>query len=149
MFIPGPKRGKGGGKGGSQRARIVDADLPGFGGGKTEGVFIRPDGTVVPLISGLQGPASAYRGQYVPGMNRTTKTHVEAHAAAIMRLEKLGEGTLVLNRSPCQGINLCSHLLPRMVPKGSTMIVIVKLVARLVGSRRSSLCMVQDDDTRS
>jgi len=57
------------------------------------------------------------------GMNMVTKIHVEAHAAAIMRLDGLKTATLCLIRAPCAGITGCEHLLPRMVPAGSELLI--------------------------
>jgi len=56
-------------------------------------------------------------------MNIVTKSHVEAHAAAIMRDEGLTEATLWINRAPCSGAPGCATLLPRMVPRGSTLTI--------------------------
>ena len=58
-----------------------------------------------------------------PGMNIVTKMHVEAHAAAIRRLDGLKTATLWLNRAPCAGITGCEHLLPRIVPQGSELLI--------------------------
>jgi len=56
-------------------------------------------------------------------MNLITKSHVEAHAAAIMRIEKLKQGVLWINKAPCPGLQGCDHLLPRMVPQGAELTI--------------------------
>jgi RHS repeat-associated protein len=57
--------------------------LPAYTGGKTSGVLRTAAGDT-PLISGYKGPSAAMpRG--TPGMNGNIKSHVEAHAASIMR----------------------------------------------------------------
>lgn len=56
-------------------------------------------------------------------MNIVTKSHVEAHAAAIMRNEGLTDATLWINRAPCGGATGCDAMLPRMVPDGSTLTI--------------------------
>ena len=98
--------------------------VPKYGdlGSKTSGTLVRPDGTAVSLISGWHPPASLMP-KGTPGMDIVTKMHVEAHAAAIMRLDGLKTATLWLNRTPCAGITGCEHLLPRMVPQGSELLI--------------------------
>ncbi|WP_258543943.1 RHS repeat-associated core domain-containing protein [Streptomyces ipomoeae] len=75
--------------------------VPAYAGGKTSGTLVRPDGSEVPLISG-QHPPGWTMPKGTPGMNRVTKSHVEAHAAATMRNEGLTSATLWINRAPCQ-----------------------------------------------
>ena len=103
-------------------ARGVTNEVPAYAGGKTSGTLVRPDGSEIPLVSGWSGPASAMP-KGTPGMNLITKAHVEAHAAAVMRTERLSEATLWINRAPCAGPTGCATLLPRMVPTGSTLTV--------------------------
>jgi hypothetical protein len=74
------------------------------------------------MISGWHPPAAAMP-KGTPGMNIVTKSHVEAHAAAVMRNEGLTEATLWINRSPCGGVTGCAAMLPRMVPRGSTLTI--------------------------
>lgn len=70
------------------------------------------------LTSGYRGPsASMPRG--TPGMNNRIKSHVEAHAAAVMRRDGLDEATLAINRTPCPGRTGCDAMLPRMLPPGA------------------------------
>jgi len=93
------------------------------GENKTAGTLVRPDATEVGLVSGWQGPAAAMP-EGTAGMNRNTKSHVEAHAAALMWQEGLTEAVLWINRAPCdpsprgQG---CTQLLPAMLPAGATL----------------------------
>jgi len=57
-------------------------------------------------------------------MNGRIKSHVEAHAAAIMRQEGLTEATLYINRVPCPGKTGCRAMLARMLPEGARLRVI-------------------------
>ena len=59
-----------------------------------------------------------------PGINGNIKSHVEAHAAAIMREQGLSEATLYINRVPCPGKIGCDAMLPRMLPEGARLRVI-------------------------
>jgi hypothetical protein len=59
-----------------------------------------------------------------PGMNGRTKTHVEGHNCAIMRLFALTQGFLHINRVPCSGPTGCGALLPFMLPSGAEIGVI-------------------------
>ncbi|EYF08101.1 DUF6531 domain-containing protein [Chondromyces apiculatus] len=90
--------------------------LPGWDGGKTQGWFVYPDGTERHLISGYDGPSKFTQG--IPGMNGNIKSHVEAHAAALMRQYELSKATLYINRVPCPGVRGCDALLARMLPEG-------------------------------
>ena len=87
---------------------------------KTSGVLI-VDGKEYVLISGRNGPASE-----IPlgssGFNGITKTHVEGHAAAIMKQNSSTYGTLWINNTPCESCNLN---LPYMLPNDAIMRVIV------------------------
>jgi Double-stranded DNA deaminase toxin A len=101
------------------------ADFPAYPGkGPTNGVLVRPNGSQVPLESGYDGPALDLPKPR-PGMNNNNVSHVEAHAAAIMRSEGLTEADLYINRMPCPGTNGCMQLLSRMVPSGSTLNIFV------------------------
>ena len=104
-------------------ARMVP-DLPAYASGKTSGVLVRSDGSQVPLRSGMDGPALDLPKPR-PNMNGNIVSHVEAHAAAIMRSEGLPDATLWMNRMPCGGSNGCLLNLSRMVPTGSTLNVYV------------------------
>ena len=96
--------------------------LPAFTpGGKTSGVLRTPTGEV-PLQSGWQGPASSIpRG--TSGFDIVTRTHVEGHAAAAMRQQGLSEATVYINNP--QICPSCSRLLPRMLPPGSRLTVVL------------------------
>jgi RHS repeat-associated protein len=99
-------------------------DLAAYAGGKTSGVLVRADGSQVPLESGYDGPALDL-SKPRPGMNGNIVSHVEAHAAAIMRSEGLDDATLYINRMPCGGANGCMLNVSRMVPSGSTLNIYV------------------------
>jgi len=49
---------------------------------------------------------------------------VEAHTAAIMKEQGLGDATLYINRIPCPGPRGCAAMLPRMLPEGASLRVI-------------------------
>ncbi|WP_171906854.1 DUF6531 domain-containing protein [Jiangella alba] len=97
-------------------------EVPAYAGSRTAGTLVTPDGAEFPLISGWHPPAASMP-QGTPGMNIVTKSHVEAHAAAIMRNQGLSEATLWINRAPCGGKPGCAAMLPRMVPSGSTLTI--------------------------
>jgi hypothetical protein len=90
----------------------------------TQGVFTRGGADDVPLRSGYDGP-SAQLPKGTPGMHGNIKSHVEAHAAAVMRLEGIKDATLYINRIPCADARPpgCHLMLPRMLPEGSTLTV--------------------------
>ncbi len=91
-------------------------------GGKTAGVLRTASGDTS-LISGYKGPsASMPRG--TPGMNYNIKSHVEAHAAALMREQGIQEGMLFINNEPCKGVTGCAAMLPRMLPEGARLRVV-------------------------
>jgi hypothetical protein len=93
-----------------------------YSGGKTSGILELPDGKTVTLQSGYDGPAKAMPGGS-PGFDTITKGHVEGHAAAIMRQDDLSEGTLRINNPEiCEN---CAELLPRMLPPGARLRVIL------------------------
>ena len=52
-------------------------------------------------------------------MNGSIKSHVEAHAAAVMRQQGLKDATFYINRIPCSGVRGCDAMLPRMLPEGA------------------------------
>jgi hypothetical protein len=96
--------------------------LPAFThGGKTSGILRTPTGDVS-LQSGWQGPASSIpRG--TSGFDIVTRTHVEGHAAAVMQQQGLVEATVYINN--LQICPSCSSLLPRMLPPGSSLTVVL------------------------
>jgi len=102
-------------------------ELPPFTkGGKTSGVLRTPTGDIA-LSSGRAGPATSLP-KGTPGFNAITSTHVEGHAAAIMRQQGIQEATIFINNPriclPCRQ-NL-AHMLPPgarltvMFPDGSS-----------------------------
>jgi hypothetical protein len=96
--------------------------LPNFTqGGKTSGVLRTSSGDV-PLVSGRGGPANLL-AKPTPGFNSITKTHVEGHAAAIMRQQGIKEATIYINNPriclPCQ------QNLANMLPSGSRLTVVL------------------------
>ncbi|MCW2986565.1 MAG: repeat protein, partial [Conexibacter sp.] len=91
--------------------------LPEYAGGKTSGILDTGSGEIN-LLSGYKGP-SAELGRGTPGMNGNIKSHVEAHAAAVVRQQGLDEATLYINRVPCPGVRGCDAMLPRMLPRGA------------------------------
>jgi hypothetical protein len=103
----------------------IAASVPRYGtkGPKTTGVLVLANGRVLPAQdSGYDGPALRLPPPR-RGMNRLNMSHVEAHAAAQMRLTGSMNVTLYINRRPCPGRNGCERLLPRMVPPGGTLTV--------------------------
>lgn len=96
--------------------------LEGYAGGKTSGVASTarlPNskaGTVV-RRKDLAKPR--------PGMNGNIVSHVEAHAAALMRTQGMDEATLFINRMPCSGGNGCLANISQMVPAGKTLNIFV------------------------
>ena len=106
----------------SGATRALDDLVPAYAGGKTRGV-LDTGSELVPLISGKAGPASSLP-MGTRGFNGLTKTHVEGHAAAIMRQRGLIDATLYLNQRPCNVVNGCFNMLPRMLPPGARLRVI-------------------------
>jgi hypothetical protein len=90
-------------------------------GGKTSGILYTPGGSPVPLQSGYDGPAAAMRG--ADGYDRYTLSHVEGHAAALMRQQGSTEGTLYINNPDI--CDSCERLLPRMLAPGTTLNVVL------------------------
>jgi len=117
LIMPG-----GGGRALEQAAAETAPTLPAYAGGKTAGVLRTAAGDT-PLLSGYKGP-SATMPRGTPGMNGNIKSHVEAHAAAIMRQQGIQEATLYINRVPCAGANGCGAMLPRMLPEGARLRVL-------------------------
>jgi RHS repeat-associated protein len=95
--------------------------LPPFSpGGKTSGV-LDAGGDKIPLESGAEGPAASIpRGSR--GFDAYTRTHVEGHAAALMRQRGISNATLYINNPEiCPN---CMKLLPRMLPPGGELRVV-------------------------
>ena len=90
-------------------------------GGKTSGILETPTGPVA-LQSGYDGPAEEMPSGS-PGFDGLTLSHVEGHAAALMRQDGIMEGTLYINNPKiCQS---CIRLLPTMLPPGATLNVVL------------------------
>jgi nucleic acid/nucleotide deaminase of polymorphic system toxin len=96
-------------------------------GDKTRGVFVANDGTETNLISGRGGPAERMPPK-TPGMqsNMQIRTHVEAHAAALMREGGIQDATLYINNTPCSGVLGCHQMLPHMLPEDASLTVYFK-----------------------
>lgn len=93
-----------------------------YSGGKTSGIFRAPGMAPIELQSGYDGPTAGLPAGS-PGFNRYTKTHVEGHAAALMRQQNIPEAELYINNPEiCDG---CMSLLPRMLPRGAKLHVIL------------------------
>jgi RHS repeat-associated protein len=96
--------------------------LPDFDGGKTSGKLLTPWGSYLALESGWAGPAlDMDRGS--PGFDIVTRTHVEGHAAAWMSQNGVTSATLFINNP--QICSSCSNLLPRMLPVGSALTIVL------------------------
>lgn len=97
--------------------------------GRAVGRLDRHDGSgSLPIASGSRtGLTDALRTNlgYLPvGFTRQNMTHVEAHAAAYLRLHpNITNATLYINRIPCPGPRGCLANLPAMLPGGVTLTV--------------------------
>jgi hypothetical protein len=102
--------------------RVGGRALPAFTG-KAEGV-LRVGDEDIALKSGYKGP-SAELPKPRPGMHGNILSHVEAHAAAVMRLQRVNKATLYINRIPCADAKPpgCHLMLPRMLPEGAELTV--------------------------
>jgi SCP1.201-like deaminase/Pretoxin HINT domain len=99
------------------------ASLPANTGKKTAGVLQVEGQSPLPLLSGMNGPSQAIRGQGLPGFNGNQLAHVEGHAAAYMRTNGIKEAVLDINKVPCTAGSGggCEGLLPKMLPEGATL----------------------------
>lgn len=95
-------------------------------GAKTYGV-LRVGNLEVPLISGEQGPGIWLRENLPtgPGSGNTRAwTHVEGHAAAIMRKYDVQNAELFINYEPCStGPAKCANVLYKLLPPGARLTV--------------------------
>ena len=91
-------------------------------GEKTYGIFKTPDGDEEALQSGTQGPAANMPPGSL-GFDGYTKTHVEGQAAALMWQRGIDDATLFINNPEI--CDRCTSLLPRMLPPGATLRVIL------------------------
>lgn len=95
--------------------------LSAFTGGKTAGVLRTSELGDVALVSGRAGPAASIpRG--TRGFDGYTKTHVEGHAAALMRQHGISEATLYINNPDI--CSACTKLLSRMLPDGARVTIV-------------------------
>jgi Double-stranded DNA deaminase toxin A len=92
-----------------------------FAGGKTSGIF-RAGDVRIELQSGYDGPAAAMPPGSA-GFDGYTSAHVEGHAAALMQQLEISEAWLEINNPEiCVS---CMQLLPKMLPSGSTLHVVL------------------------
>ena len=103
-------------------------DIPRYGSSwsgarttKTLGILEVPGRGKVYLQSGVNGPYQQLQAGTGSGFNIYTRTHVEGHAVAIMRLEGVKSATLYINNVPC---GACTQNLRFMVPHGSSLTII-------------------------
>ena len=89
-------------------------------GGKTTDVLDTGNGQI-DLVSGRNGPASQ-EPKGTAGFDAYTRTHVEGHAAALMREKGMTNAKLYINNPEI--CSRCSQLLPRMLPPGAQLEVI-------------------------
>lgn len=99
--------------------------LPAFkSGGKTKGIFFSSDmSDAIPLESGYRGP-SADMPSGTPGISKLeVRSHVEAHAASLMRQNEIQDADLWINNpsGPCTGDYGCHKMLPHMLPEGANL----------------------------
>jgi hypothetical protein len=106
--------------GGAPPAR--DPELPKFTRGeKTSGVLRTAAGDI-PLLSGRAGPAASLT-KPTAGFNAITSTHVEGHAAAMMRQQGIDHATLYINNPEiCLP---CKQNLANMLPSGSKLTIVL------------------------
>jgi hypothetical protein len=92
-------------------------------GGPTSGIFRAPNLPPVELQSGYYGP-TLNRSADSEDFNIVTMTHVEGHAAELMRQWGLSEAWLSINNP-----NICDdcveYLEPKMLPPGATLHVVL------------------------
>ncbi len=91
-------------------------------GGKTSGIFRAPGMTPIELQSGYDGPTAAIP-KGTPGFDGNVRSHVEAQAAAIMRLYGISEASVEINNPEI--CDQCNNQLKSMVPPGGVLYVIL------------------------
>jgi RHS repeat-associated protein len=91
------------------------ARVPEYTGGKTQGALRIDGGDPIDLISGRAGPAASIP-KGTPGFDAYVRTHVEGHAAALLRQQGGGRATLFINQVPCPN---CARNLERALPEGA------------------------------
>lgn len=108
----------------SEQDDRVHPDVPPYDGGKVKGV-LRLGDAETPLVSGEDGP-----GRWLidnlpggPGSGLTRAwTHVEGHAAGIMRQRAVERAELFINKAPCAtGAAKCRFVLNKLIPAGSVL----------------------------
>ena len=87
---------------------------------------LRINGKDYTLNTGYDGPSSMLPDAGNPGMNHNIRSHIEAHASAIMRQTGARDATLYINRDPCTTVNAqgCREMLSRMLPPGARLTVV-------------------------
>lgn len=86
--------------------------------GKASGILSHGDEEQF-LQSGWSGPSEDIpRG--TNGFDIVTRTHVEGHAAAVMRTEGLSYAELEINAIPCP---VCAGYLPAMLPENGVLVI--------------------------
>jgi hypothetical protein len=93
-----------------------------YTGGKTSGILDIPNHSPIELESGYDGPAANMPPES-SGFDLITRSHVEGHAAAIMRDQELMQGILYINNPDI--CDTCTKLLPKMLPPGATLDVVL------------------------
>ncbi len=94
-------------------------------GDRCAGILRTSDGEV-PLSSGEDGPGRWLLDNHPggPGSGRTRAwTHVEGHAASLMRQHHIRTAELFINQVPCgpTGAAKCRNVLYKLLPVGSTL----------------------------
>ena len=97
-------------------------ELPEYAGGKTFGVLRTGQGDT-PLVSGWDGGPAPSMPKGSPGFDIVTRTHVEGHAAALMRQTGVSDATLYINNPEI--CSSCSKLLPSMLGAGRSLNVVL------------------------
>ena len=105
--------------------------IPPYSGRKTEGILETAEGDYY-LRSGWNGPTQSIP-RSARGFDILTMTHVERHAAALMRQLGLSQGRVYIN-NPEVCIS-CFNLLPRMLPDGATLEVVTPLGSQTFAGR--------------
>ena len=109
-----------GGFGGGNRGSTPS--LPPFRRDGPAAGVLQGEGKTETIISGVGGPASSMP-KGAPGFDIVTSTHVEGHAAALMRSGGMSEATLSINH-PAGVCSSCAANLSRMLPEGAKLDVI-------------------------
>lgn len=79
----------------------------------------------IPLAQTDDGPVQRIGGREALGIpaGSPSDTHLEAHAAALMRARGTKYAELYVNREPCPGRSGCENLLPTMLAPRTTLLV--------------------------